>query len=204
MNPLGPLFEPKSIALIGASHTETRLGGVVLKNLLRFKGKVYPVNPKYDELMGIRVVSGSICRYPRSRRPRTDPEACPGSSWNTQGVQGKGEVRDRDEFRICRGWARLHSRTRWGASARNPVSGRSGRTAWGFIIPTGRSIHSSFRKRGFRRPKRGNVAIVSQSGAILSCLLGAVRDANAGVSKAIGYGNAVDVAESDLYDYLAR
>jgi acyl-CoA synthetase (NDP forming) len=54
MRPLTPLFEPKSIALIGAAHTEMRLGGVVLKNLLGFGGKVYPVNPKYDELMGIK------------------------------------------------------------------------------------------------------------------------------------------------------
>ncbi|HSB31913.1 MAG TPA: CoA-binding protein, partial [Candidatus Sulfobium mesophilum] len=54
MNSVAPLFEPKSIALVGAAHTEMRLGGVVLKNLLSFRGRVYPVNPKYDELMGIR------------------------------------------------------------------------------------------------------------------------------------------------------
>src|SRR5512134_8667 len=51
---LEPLFRPGSIALIGAAHTELKLGGVVLRNLLRFRGKVYPVNPKYDELMGVK------------------------------------------------------------------------------------------------------------------------------------------------------
>jgi len=40
------LFKPKSIALIGAAHSEEKLGGVILKNLLKFKGRVYPVNPK--------------------------------------------------------------------------------------------------------------------------------------------------------------
>ena len=57
---LDSLFKPKSIALIGAAHTEEKLGGVILKNLLKFKGKVYPVNPKYSELMGLKA-------YPSAR-----------------------------------------------------------------------------------------------------------------------------------------
>ena len=53
MSSLTSLFSPKSVALIGAAHTEIKLGGVVLKNLLKLRGKVYPVKPKYDELMGL-------------------------------------------------------------------------------------------------------------------------------------------------------
>ncbi len=45
---------PRAIALIGASHDETKLGGIILKNLLKFRGKVYPVNPKYREIMGLK------------------------------------------------------------------------------------------------------------------------------------------------------
>jgi acyl-CoA synthetase (NDP forming) len=55
-----------------------------------------------------------------------------------------------------------------------------------------------------KRPKRGNVGIVSQSGAILSCLLGAARSSRTGVSKVVGYGNAMDIDESELYEYLAQ
>jgi acyl-CoA synthetase (NDP forming) len=54
-----------------------------------------------------------------------------------------------------------------------------------------------------KRPGKGNVAIVSQSGAILSCLLGTARSSRTGVSKVVGYGNAMDVDESDLYEYLS-
>ena len=54
MSSLERLFSPGSIALIGASHDETKLGGIILKNLLQFKGKVYPVNPKYREIMGLK------------------------------------------------------------------------------------------------------------------------------------------------------
>ncbi|MFH1702941.1 MAG: CoA-binding protein, partial [Nitrospirota bacterium] len=45
INQIDLLFNPGSIALIGASHTEKKLSGAILKNLLRFRGKVYPVNP---------------------------------------------------------------------------------------------------------------------------------------------------------------
>ena len=48
------------------------------------------------------------------------------------------------------------------------------------------------------------MAVVSQSGAILSCLLGALETLNTGVSKAIGYGNAIDINEADIYEYLAK
>ncbi|MFA4829064.1 MAG: hypothetical protein WC594_07580, partial [Thermodesulfovibrionales bacterium] len=54
-----------------------------------------------------------------------------------------------------------------------------------------------------KRPKKGNVSVVSQSGAILSCLLGALDASNSGISKAIGYGNAIDIDEADLFEYLA-
>ncbi|MBI4844619.1 MAG: CoA-binding protein, partial [Nitrospirae bacterium] len=51
---LDKLFDPESIAVIGAAHSDRKLGGIVLKNLLQFSGKVYPVNPKYSELMGMK------------------------------------------------------------------------------------------------------------------------------------------------------
>jgi acyl-CoA synthetase (NDP forming) len=51
---LEPLFRPGSITLIGASHSEEKLGGVILKNLLKFRGRLYPVNPKYTEIMGLK------------------------------------------------------------------------------------------------------------------------------------------------------
>ncbi len=54
MSGLDFLFRPRSVAIVGAAHTEEKLGGVMLKNLLRFKGRLYPVNPKYTELMGLK------------------------------------------------------------------------------------------------------------------------------------------------------
>jgi acyl-CoA synthetase (NDP forming) len=201
MSDLALFFQPKSIAIVGAAHTEDKLGGVVLKNLLRYRGKVYPVNPKYPELMGLRTypkvedIPGNIDLGIILRPAEEVPEILREFRGKTQciivmssGFAEVGESALQEEvrktgkelgFRIlgpnCMGVYNPHKRLDT------------------FFLPVGR----------LPRPKKGNVSVVSQSGAILSCVLGAVRDANAGISKAAGYGNAVDVSETDLYEYLA-
>ncbi|MCP8318779.1 MAG: CoA-binding protein, partial [Candidatus Methylarchaceae archaeon HK01B] len=59
-NRMKSFFEPASVAAIGASHKKTKVGNVVFHNLLMnkergiFKGEIYPVNPKYTEVLGIK------------------------------------------------------------------------------------------------------------------------------------------------------
>lgn len=55
-NNLDALFNPQSIAIIGASSDPKRIGGRPLAYLLKnnYKGKIYPVNPKYDEISGLK------------------------------------------------------------------------------------------------------------------------------------------------------
>ena len=54
-NPLEKLFIPDSIAILGASEDLTRIGGLTLHFLLRhgYKGRIYPVNPKYKTIRGL-------------------------------------------------------------------------------------------------------------------------------------------------------
>jgi len=49
------MFNPKSIAVIGAGERQGRIGAAIMNNLLKgeFPGEVYPVNPKYDAVMGL-------------------------------------------------------------------------------------------------------------------------------------------------------
>ena len=50
------LFSPKSVAIIGASQKALSIGNVITKNLLKYeyKGAIYPINPKADEILGIK------------------------------------------------------------------------------------------------------------------------------------------------------
>lgn len=55
-NGLNYFYEPKSIALIGASVKELSIGNIIIKNLVHygFTGPIYPINPKVDEIRGIK------------------------------------------------------------------------------------------------------------------------------------------------------
>ncbi|HPD09127.1 MAG TPA: CoA-binding protein, partial [Methanomassiliicoccales archaeon] len=50
------LFEPASVAIIGASPDRTKVGNIILGNMIEsgFQGPLYPVNPRYEEIMGLR------------------------------------------------------------------------------------------------------------------------------------------------------
>jgi len=196
------LFKPKSIALIGAAHTEEKLGGVILKNLLKFKGAVYPVNPKYGELMGLK-------SYPSVRdipepielaiiiRPAAEvPEILGDLATKAKGViiasSGFAEIGENE--------------------LQDKVVKIGKETGVRILGPNCMGIYNPYQKldtfflpdERLKRPKKGNVAVVSQSGAILSCLLGALEISNTGLSKAVGYGNAIDIDESDIYEYFAE
>lgn len=194
-------FDPRAIALIGASHDETKLGGIILKNLLKFRGKVYPVNPKYREIMGLKA-------YPSAQDipetfdfaiiMRPAPEV-PGILKGLKGKTGCAVI-------MSSGFAEVGE-----VELQNEVKRTSdasgirilGPNCMGFYNPYKRLDIFFISPERLKRPGKGNVAIVSQSGAILSCLLGAARTARTGVSKVVGYGNAMDIDEAELYEYLA-
>ena len=50
------MLSPTSVAIIGASNDETKLGGMLVKNMINagFKGRLYPVNPKGGEIQGLK------------------------------------------------------------------------------------------------------------------------------------------------------
>ena len=199
---LDSLFKPKSVALIGAAHTEEKLGGVILKNLLKFKGSVYPVNPKYSELMGLKA-------YPSARdipepvdlaiimRPAAEvPEVLRELAGKTKSViiasSGFAEIGENEiQNEVIKTGKEIGVRI-------------LGPNCMGIYNPSHRLDTFFLPDERLKRPKKGNVAVVSQSGAILSCLLGALETSNTGVSKAIGYGNAIDINEADIYEYLAK
>ena len=198
---LDSLFKPKSVALVGAAHTQEKLGGVILKNLLSFRGDIYPVNPKYTELMGLKAYL-SVKDIPKPvdlciiMRPA--PEV-PGIL---------EELKDRVKFAIVMssGFAEV------GETVLQENVKKAGKeTGVRILGPNCMGVYNPYEKldtfflphERLKRPKKGNVAVVSQSGAILSCVLGAVRASNTGVSKVVGYGNAIDINESDIYEYLS-
>ncbi len=202
MSDLHSLFYPQSVALIGASPNEEKLGGIALRNLLTVKGAVYPVNPGYREIMGlpchgsVRDIPGmvdlSVIMRPAVEVPQLLREHVGKARFVLIVSAGFAEVGAKDLqeelIRIGReGGLRL-----------------VGPNCLGLFNPRHR-LDTMFLPKGcLKRPKRGNVAVVSQSGAVMICLLDAIRTANTGISKVINYGNGVDVDAPEVYEYLAE
>ena len=202
INQIDLLFNPGSIALIGASHTEKKLSGAILKNLLRFRGKVYPVNPKYKKIMGLKAYS-SLSELPEPVdltiiiRPaheilkilREHERKAKCAIIVSSGFAEIGEYKLQDEIKRI---------------ARDTGIRILGPNCMGVYNPYHKLDTFFLSRERLKRLKKGNMAVVSQSGAVLSCIFDALGSANIGISKAVNYGNAVDIDESDLYDYFIR
>lgn len=195
------LFRPGSVALIGASHMERKLGGAVLKNLLGFKGRVYPVNPKFSKLMGLRA-------YPdfKDIPERVDLTIIIRPASEVPDILRELEGRSRAAIVASSGFAEIGN-----LELQEEVKRIGRETGVRLMGPNCMGIYNPYHKldtlffthKRVKRPPKGNVTVISQSGAILTSLLDVLSEERVGVSKALNYGNAVDINESDLMAYVA-
>lgn len=201
MSDLDYLFAPRSVALVGASGDTAKPAGIALANLARFRGRVYPVNPRCEEL-------GGLACY---RSVREIPETVDLSVVMRPAAEVPDLVREhRGKARcvlvVSAGFAET------GAAGLQEELRQASRQAGVRIMgPNCLGVYNPFRRldtfflppAGMRRPRRGNVAVASQSGAVLVSLLDALGRTGIGVSRAANYGNAVDIDAPEIYDWLA-
>ncbi len=201
MKELERLFFPKTVALVGASPDGAKLGGIVLRNLLSLKGRVFPVNPRYDEILGLHSFpsAGSL------------PEPVDLSIIMRPAAEVPGilaELRGKTHFAliVSAGFAETGA-----AGLQSEIVRIASEAGVRLVGPNCLGVYNPFHRldtmflphESMKRPKRGNVAVVSQSGAMMICLLDAIRVANTGVSRAVNYGNAADLDAPEVYEYLA-
>jgi acetyltransferase len=215
---LAPFFNPSGVAVIGASRDPTKLSYGVMRNLLDpetgFPGPVYPVNPKADEIMGLRCypdisavpdpVELAVLLIPALHVPRTIAacgqrglKAAVVISGGFREVGPDGAALEREMVEIAR---------RYGLRVMGP-NGIG-------VIDTRTPLNTTF-VRGM--PPRGGIAFLSQSGAlcggVIDCAAAAGLDGKAGASWTLGQGigfsrllsvgNEADVNETDVIPFLA-
>ena len=202
INQIDLLFNPGSIALIGASHTEKKLSGAILKNLLRFRGKVYPVNPKYKKIMGLKAYA-SLSELPEP----VDLTIIIRPAHEISKILKEHERKAKCAIIVSSGFAEIGE-----YKLQDEIKRIARDTGIRILGPNCMGVYNPYHKldtfflsrERLKRLKKGNMAVVSQSGAVLSCIFDALGSANIGISKAVNYGNAVDIDESDLYEYFIR
>ena len=198
---LEKLFEPASVAVVGATPKEGAVGRAILENLKEgeFSGPIYPVNPKHDEIMGLRcypsveaigqVPDLAVIAVPIAAVPEVIDQAgqagVPAAIVISAGGREVGGEGARIEEEIV-------------ATARKRGVRILGPNCLGIIVP-GRKLNASF---AAHMCYPGRVALLSQSGAVCTVILDRALVANIGFSHFVSVGSMADVDFGDLIDYL--
>lgn len=198
---LDPIFYPQSIAVIGASTKEKTVGNDVVKNLTSqgYQGKLYLVNPKADELYGQKVyhdiseidedIDLAVVAIPAAFVPKEIEKA---SLKNL-----KAAIVISAGFKEA-GNLELEQELRKTCDKYNVVL--VGPNCLGALNPE-ISLNASF---AMHMPEAGNVAFMSQSGALCTSVIDYARDMHVGFSKFISIGNKAGINELDLIEYLGN
>ncbi len=198
-------FNPRRIAVIGASEDPASMGFVVFKNLLGkgFKGSVYPVNPKYESVQGVEAYSKitdiqreidlaiiDICQEDLNVMLPLILEEC--------GIKGvKGVILMCFDFKTRIENASALSEKISQISLKYDIR-VLGPDSLGFIKP-GLNLNASLFPH---IPAKGNIALIAQSATLSYALLDWAVSKNVGFSYFISVGTKIDIRFSDLIDFL--
>ncbi len=195
------MFNPDAIAVIGASREPGKVGYSVVKNLIEggFTGHVFPVNPRADEILGIKcyhdiieiseIIDVAILCTPAVMIPRI--------------VEDLGKKRVPVAIVISSGFAEVgdnelhHKLTDAATRARVRVLGPN---IFGYYY-TPNNLCATF---CIPYTKKGSIALTCQSGGVGMGIIGYTRSHEIGVSAIVGLGNKADLDESDFLEFFMQ
>ncbi len=200
-NDISFFFNPKSIAVIGASATQGKVGNTVLNNIVKsgYKGKIYPINPRETEIQGIKTyksvldVNGEIeiaIFVVPSKLVLASAIEC-----GEKGVKGLVVVTAGFKEIGDEGVEREEKLVEIGKQYKMRILGPN---CLGFI---GLNYNGSF---AAETPKKGHIAMISQSGAMLTGMMDYSMSQAFGFSCNISLGNKADLSAVDFIEYLAN
>ena len=196
-------FNPGSIAVVGASNTPGKVGYELLSNLISdgYKGAIYPVNPKADEVQGLKAFADitSIGSAPElviviipakfvpsvmNQCAKVGTKAVVIITAGFKEVGDEGAALEKEVLRIAK-------------QANIRVIGPN---CLG-VMDTETKLNASF---GGDLPVKGGIGYLSQSGALLAAILDMANASGIGFSKLVSIGNKADVGELDLIKALGE
>ncbi|MDX1485618.1 MAG: acetate--CoA ligase family protein [Alphaproteobacteria bacterium] len=195
------VFHPKSVAVIGASAEDGKIGNSVMKNLINggFAGDIHPVHPKAEEILGKKVyasvldIPGEVdlavfaipSKFCNGAMEEVGQKGIPGAVMIPSGFGEVGEIELQNELV---------------ATARKHGVRIMGPNIYGFYY-TPENLCATF-CTAF--DVEGKVALSSQSGGVGMSIIGFARSTKMGVSAIVGLGNKSDLDEDDLLTYFEQ
>ena len=198
-----PLFDPKSIAFIGASNSPGKWGCIVLKNLINggYQGTVFPVNPKEKKVLDIKAYNQikDIPEIPDLAVIVIPPPAIP------QAIDDCVERGIRAGLIITAGFAEV------GGDGEKLQKVMVDKAQKGQMILVGPNCNGIIRpsKRLYPQmpavfPQQGPLAVVSQSGNVATSLARRGIKTGFGISCVVSSGNEADLHCEDYFEFLAH
>lgn len=196
---LNKLFNPKSVAVIGASRTKGKVGHDVLKNILTcgYDGKVYPINPNANKIFGLKAYKSikdiksnidlAVFAIPSTLVPQALKECGQKKVPNAIIISAGFKESGSEGARLERLIAEIGKKFRISILGPNCLG----------LIDTASCLNASF---AAKMPQKGNIAFFSQSGALGTAILDWSLHEDIGFSKFVSLGNKVDVKEVDLLE----
>ncbi|MGD6806797.1 MAG: acetate--CoA ligase alpha subunit [Candidatus Bathyarchaeia archaeon] len=198
---LDKIFNPQTVAIIGASDVEGSVGYAIVKNFSQsgYAGKVYYVNIKKPEILGVKTYQ-SVDQIPDQidlAMIATPAKTVPGVMEECGKAQVKGVIIVSAGFKEV-GPAGKALEDQVGAVAKKFGIRVIGPNCIGILRPR-INLNATFLDK---MPKPGNVAFLSQSGALGSAILDWAIHENIGFSNFVSVGSMIDVDFGDLIDYF--
>jgi len=198
---LDKIFNPKSVAVVGASDEEGTVGYALAKNLidLKFSGKIFPVNIHKTEILGLKVYQ-SVEQIPEqvdlaiiATPAKTVPDV----------LEQSGKAGIKGVVIISAGFKEIGAEGKALEERINQIKRKYdlrivGPNCLGVIRPSV-NLNVTFINK---MPKPGNIAFLSQSGALGSAILDWAMHENIGFSNFVSLGSMIDVDFGDLIDYF--
>jgi acetyl coenzyme A synthetase (ADP forming)-like protein len=195
------IMKPETVAVIGASAETGKIGNSVMKNLINggYKGKIYPIHPKADEIMGMKAyksvkdVPGNIdvavfaipAQFVAAALTECGEKKIAGAVLIPSGFGETGNIKGQEELQEI---------------GRKYNIRLMGPNIYGFYY-TWKNLCATFCTA---YDVKGHAALSSQSGGIGMAIIGFSRSAKMGVSAIVGLGNKSDIDEDDLLDFFEQ
>ena len=198
-------FNPKSVAVIGASRNPSKLGHVIIQNMVTagFKGKIYPINPNAHFILHLPCFS-SVLAVPY---PIETAIVCVPSTLVTNVLEECGQKGIKHIIMITAGFGEIgnHELDKIVLSILKKYNMRMvGPNCLG-TLDTYSNFDNLFLPRSrLTRPQPGIISFICQSGAVGSATLDLLAKEGMRFAKFVSYGNALDVDESDMLEYLGN
>ena len=195
------IFSPRSIAVVGASQDTEKIASVILRNVIEggYNGKVYPINPKYEEIQGrqsfpdilqVKDHIDMVCIAIPYQFVESIVDQCVQKKVQSVVIITAGFKETGDEGKVLE--------ERISQKLKDANIRLLGPNCLGFINNKAK-INLSFARQN---PGEGNIAFVSQSGAFCTAILDMACETGIGFSHIVSLGNKADIHENELMQAL--